>query len=51
MRSLTLAAIVLGLLCLGLSGCKKEEGPMEKAGQQMDKAVDDAGDAMKEATE
>ena len=31
-------------------GCS-EEGPMEKAGKQMDQAVEDAGDAAKDAGE
>lgn len=31
-------------------GCSKE-GPMEKAGKKVDKAVEDAGDKMEKATE
>jgi hypothetical protein len=34
----------------GLSGCKKEEGPAEKLGKEVDKAVTEAGDKLKEAT-
>lgn len=32
-------------------GCSKKEGPMEKAGKTVDKAVEDAGDKMEKATE
>ena len=35
-----IAALVLTALVVGLSGCEKE-GPMEKAGKKVDKAVDD----------
>jgi hypothetical protein len=35
-----IAALVLTALVVGLSGCQKE-GPMEKAGKKVDKAVED----------
>jgi hypothetical protein len=41
-----LAAVVL---IAGLGGCEKE-GPMERAGKQVDKAVEKTGDKIKDAT-
>lgn len=32
-------------------GCQKQEGPMEKAGKQVDKAVEKAGDKIDEAAD
>ena len=43
-----LALLVLGILVAGLSGCKKE-GPMERAGKEIDKAADKAGDKIEKA--
>jgi hypothetical protein len=54
------AALVLGALAAGLSGCQKKEGPaeragkeidqsMEKTGGQIDKSLDKAGDKMERA--
>ncbi len=37
------AVITLSVLMMALGGCKKEEGPAEKAGKEIDKAVSDAG--------
>lgn len=45
--SVVLATLGVGLM-LATSGCH-EEGPAEKAGEKLDKAMDDAGDAMKDA--
>jgi len=47
------AAIVLamGVLMAGLSGCKKEEGPAERAGKAVDNAVQDAGKKIEQAGE
>ena len=44
---IALMAAVAALL-LDATGCHRE-GPAEKAGKDLDKAVDDAGDAMKKA--
>ena len=41
------AALAAAVLIAGLCGCKKEEGPMERAGKQVDKAVDKVKDAVK----
>jgi vacuolar-type H+-ATPase subunit H len=35
-----IAALVLGALVAGLSGCQKKEGPAERAGKEIDKAVE-----------
>lgn len=47
--------IFLAMLALALvtsiSGCKKEEGTMEKMGKAMDKAAHETEDAVKEAAE
>jgi hypothetical protein len=44
------AYTVIGILCavllLGLAACERE-GPMEKAGRSVDRAVKDVGDAVK----
>ena len=41
---------VLVLLLGGVSGCK-EKGPMEKAGEKVDKAVEKTGDAIKDGVD
>ncbi len=47
------AAIVLAtsVLVAGLSGCKKEEGPAERAGKAVDNAVQKAGEQIEKAGE
>ena len=44
---------VLGILCaallFGLAACERE-GPAEKAGRSVDRAVNKAGDAVRDAT-
>jgi hypothetical protein len=47
------AAMVLaaGVLMAGLSGCKKEEGPVERAGKAVDNAVQKAGEQVEKAGE
>ncbi len=37
-----IAALVLAILIAGISGCKKE-GPMERAGKEIDKSAEKAG--------
>jgi len=46
-----IAALMLGIMVAGMSGCKKKEGPMERAGQKMDKAAEKAGQQIDKATE
>ncbi|MGB6102849.1 MAG: hypothetical protein WBF88_03220 [Pusillimonas sp.] len=47
-RSKTMAAAAIGMLMLALGGCQKE-GPAEKAGKEIDKAVSSAGDQIQAA--
>jgi hypothetical protein len=41
-------AILLGFVMVALPACEKE-GPMERAGEAVDKAAKNTGDAVKEA--
>ena len=41
---------VVALLMVAASGCK-EKGPMEKAGEKVDKAAEKTGDAIKEGAD
>jgi hypothetical protein len=51
MKMLKYALLVSALISsFALVGCK-EKGPMEKAGESIDKAASEAGDAAKEAEE
>lgn len=45
-----IAAMVVGLLMAGTYGCKKE-GPMEKAGKEIDKAAEKTGQQINKAVE
>lgn len=48
MKRLKLLMILMGLVAIAaIYGCEK--GAMEKAGESMDEAADDAGDAMRKA--
>jgi len=47
LRSLALPA----LLVLALVACKKEEGPAEKMGKQIDQSMEQAGEKMQEGME
>lgn len=44
-------AIVILAFFVGVSGCQKQEGPMEKAGKKADEGIEATKDAMKEAGE
>ena len=46
-----IAALVVGVLVAGLSGCKKKEGPAERAGKEIDKAVEKTGQEVNKAVE
>jgi hypothetical protein len=46
-----MAALVMSVLIAGLSGCQKKEGPVERAGKQIDKAVEKAGQQVEKAGE
>jgi hypothetical protein len=43
-----MVAVVMSVLIVGLSYCKKE-GPVERAGKQVDKAVEKAGQQAEKA--
>jgi hypothetical protein len=44
-----IAALVLGLLVAGMSGCTKKEGPMERAGKEIDKGSEKTGQKIDKA--
>jgi hypothetical protein len=37
------AALFMSALLVALPGCEKQEGPLEKAGKEVDQAVEDMG--------
>lgn len=43
-----IAALVMGLLIAGVSGCTKE-GPMERSGKEIDKAAEKTGQQIDKA--
>jgi len=45
------AALVISALLVALSGCEKQEGPMEKAGQSVDNATESVGEHVENAGE
>jgi hypothetical protein len=42
-------ALIMTALLVALSGCQKQEGPAEKAGRQVDKAVESVGQQIEKA--
>jgi len=46
-----MAALVMSALMAGLFCCQKKEGPVERAGKQVDKAVEKAGQQIEKAGE
>lgn len=44
-------AVVMSALLAALYGCEKKEGPMEKAGKEVDKAAVSAGQQVEKAGE
>jgi uncharacterized protein YcfJ len=46
-----IAGAVVGALIAGLSGCQKQEGPAERAGKEIDKAVEKVGQNIEKAGE
>ena len=46
-----LSVFAIGALALFLSACGKPEGPAEKAGKEVDKAVQSAGEKIEQAGE
>ena len=45
------AALVISALLVALSGCEKQEGPMEKAGKSLDNATESVGEHVENAGE
>jgi predicted small secreted protein len=45
------AALVISVLLVALSGCEKQEGPMEKAGKSVDNATESVGEHVENAGE
>lgn len=43
------AALLATAMFVALPGCEKPEGPAERAGKTVDKAIDQAGEKMEEA--
>jgi hypothetical protein len=44
-------ALIMGALLVALSGCEGKEGPVEKAGKEVDQAAEQAGEKIEEAGE
>lgn len=51
LRKMVGAAAVVSALLVAVSGCQKEEGPAEKAGKSVDKAMDKVGQQIEKAGE
>lgn len=49
-RSL-LTVLALSIMVAGMSGCQKKEGPMERAGKEIDKAAEKTGKEIEKALE
>lgn len=45
----SIAVLALGGLLVGLMGCQKDEGPLERAGKSVDNAAAKTGEAVKDA--
>ena len=45
------ATLVISALLVALSGCEKQEGPMEKAGKSIDNATESIGEHVEDAGE
>jgi hypothetical protein len=43
--------LAVSMLLLALSGCEKQEGPMENAGKEVDRAVEKLGQQVEKAGE
>lgn len=50
-RTRVSAALVMSALLAALAGCQKQEGPVEHAGKEIDKAMDKAGQQIEKAGE
>ena len=43
--------LLAGLLALGVSGCDRDEGPVEETAEAVDESLDEAGDKVDDAAE
>ena len=43
------ATLAMSILVFGLSACEKKEGPAERAGKEIDKTIDKAGQQLEKA--
>lgn len=43
--------MLLGILIASVAGCEKKQGPMERAGEKIDKAVEKTGDSIEKTGE
>jgi hypothetical protein len=48
-RNSIAAGLAMSVAILGLSACEKKEGPAERAGKEVDKAVESAGKKLEKA--
>jgi len=48
-RTRLTAGLAMSILIVGLSACDKKEGPAERAGKEVDKAVEGAGQQLEKA--
>ncbi len=48
-RGIVCASLAMSILIVGLPACEKKEGPAERAGKQIDKAVESAGKEVEKA--
>jgi len=47
--TLVSAGVAMSILVAGLSACEKKEGPAERAGKELDKTVEKAGQQLEKA--
>ncbi|MDP1525035.1 MAG: hypothetical protein Q8M20_04445 [Rhodocyclaceae bacterium] len=47
----SIAVLVIGAMLAVLSGCQPQEGPMERAGKEVDKTADKVGQQVEKAGE
>jgi hypothetical protein len=48
-RNGVITGLAMSILIVGLSACEKKEGPAERAGKEVDKAVESAGQKLEKA--
>jgi predicted ABC-type transport system involved in lysophospholipase L1 biosynthesis ATPase subunit len=48
-RSSVVAVVAMSFVIMGLSACEKQEGPAERAGKEIDKSVQSAGQQLEKA--